>query len=297
MRPQKARASVAEAKERFFRDLRATGRSERTLVHYNEAIDQFYAHYFGEDPFRDPRKVTPAHVQAFLIALRRLKRKDATVQARYRALHRFFGWQVKHRFLAVSPLKEVTKPQVRPQAVIPYTHEEVLKMIEATRRWNGSALRDQVIICLLYNTGMRAGELCTLRPKDIHAGRILVTGKGKKQRWLALDDVTETRLRQYMAQPTALDRSLFGLSVSGLQQLVRRLAVAACVPGAYVHRFRDTYAVRFLENGGGVDDLQVQLGHSNIETTLRYVMYGREQRALDAQRKHAPFARLATTAT
>ncbi len=53
VRPSKARATVADAKERFFRDLASAGRSERTLINYAEAIDQFFGHYFAADPFRD----------------------------------------------------------------------------------------------------------------------------------------------------------------------------------------------------------------------------------------------------
>jgi site-specific recombinase XerD len=48
--------------------------------------------------------------------------------------------------------------------------------------------------------------------------------------------------------------------------------------------------VRFLEAGGDVETLQTLLGHAEITTTLRYVMYDREKRALVAQRKYAPFA-------
>jgi site-specific recombinase XerD len=286
--------SVAEAKERFFRDLGASGRSERTLTNYAEAIDQFFAHYFASDPFKDPRRVSPGDVQAYLISLRKLKRKDSTVQNRYRSLRRFFGWMTAHKLVRENPMKDVAQPRVRPLAIVPYTDGEVRAMLDATRLWPGTALRDQVIIQLLYNTGMRAGELCTLHERDVHPGAVVVTGKGKKQRWLALDGVTEDALRQYMAvrRPT---KCLISLSVSGLQAVIRRLATSACVRGAHVHRFRDTLAVRFLENGGGVDDLQVLLGHSDISTTLRYVMYGREQRALAAQRKYAPFAQRAAT--
>jgi site-specific recombinase XerD len=296
MRPAKARASVAEAKGRFFRDLAATGRSQRTQDFYSEAIDQFYHHVWAGDPFRDPRKVTSRDVQAFLISLRKLKRKDSTVQARYRALHRFFGWQVARRYIDKDPMADVTKPRVTPRVIIPYTDGEVRAMLEATRRWNGTGLRDQVIIELLYNTGMRAGELCLLRPQDVHAGRIIVTGKGKKERWLSLDDTTETHLRLYMTQPSPLTKALFGLSVSGLQQLIYRVAQLAGVPGAHVHRFRHTFACAFLRNGGQVTQLRKILGHANIETTMIYIAYIDEEMAGDAMRKFAPFAQRAASA-
>lgn len=291
VRPEKARVIEADLRDRFFQDLRATGRSEKTLAHYSEAFNQFWGFYFAHDPFRDPRKVRAIDVQAFLVSLRKRKLKDATVQARYRALHRFFGWLVKYRYIDQSPMQGVSRPRVVPEPVIPYTDSEVRRMLEATRCWPVSALRDQVMIYLLYNTGMRVGELATLTAKDVHVGWVEVRGKGKKKRSVALEDITEGGLRQYMAQPVPLRKCLFGLSVSGIQQTIYRLANAASVPGAHVHRFRDTFAVRFLENGGGINDLQIIMGHADIETTQRYVMYGNEDRALAAQRKFAPFAR------
>ncbi len=180
---------------------------------------------------------------------------------------------------------------VRPGIVKPYTEMEVRRMMAATRNWPDLALRDQAIISVLYNTGIRAGELCTLKPSCVTEGVMLVRGKGKRERRVGLEPVTQRLLATYMTTREE-QRYVFGLSVTGLHQMLKRVAWRARVENAHAHRFRDSFAVEFLEHGGDLETLKTILGHANIETTLRYVRYGRERRAVEAQRKYAPFARV-----
>ena len=80
-------------------------------------------------------------------------------------------------------------------------------------------------------------------------------------------------------------------SVFGLYHALARLCDRAGVEKyRIVHRFRDSFAVRFLEAGGAIDDLQTLLGHADLSTTLRYVRHGKEQRAIDAGRKYFPWS-------
>ena len=279
----------SESKSRFFEALRAKGVSPRTEVSYREAIDQFLGHYLATDPRLTLANVEAPHIEAFLAQLRSVGRADSTVDNRYRSLRRFFRWCKSQKLIPIYPIKAVQAPMVRPGIVKPYTELDVRRMMAATRNWPDLALRDQAIISMLYNTGIRAGELCTLKPASVTEGTLLVTGKGKKERRVGLESVTERLLQAYMTSREER-RYVFGLSVTGLHQMIKRVAWRARVENAHAHRFRDSFAVAFLERGGDLETLQTILGHSNIETTLRYVRYGRERRAVEAQRKFAPFA-------
>ena len=281
---------LSALKARFFEALRAKGLSPRTEVSYREAIDQFLGHYFAGDPRRSLEAVEAHHIEAFLAQLRACGRADATVDNRYRSLRRFFRWLKSQGLIANDPIKGVQAPMVRPGVVKPYTEIEVRRMMRETRNWPDLALRDQTIISVLYNTGIRAGELCTLRAANVTDGVLLVMGKGKKERRVGLEPVTKRLLATYTTTREE-QRYVFSLSVTGLHQMIKRVAWRAKVGDAHAHRFRDTFAVSFLENGGGLETLQTILGHSNIETTLKYVRYGRERRAVEAQQKYAPFAR------
>jgi len=278
-----------EAKLLFFQHLMARARSVRTVVSYGEAIDQFLGFFLAKGPYRTLQDVRPVDVEEFLVWLRRQGRKESTVANRYRSLRRFFRWCLAQGFVLRDPTHGLSEPRVRVEAVMPYTDEEISRLMLATRRWPALALRDQCIIALLYNTGMRAGELATLQTEHVREGAVKVRGKGAKERWVALEPTTEKLVRAWLSGREG-KRLAFSLSVSALDKTLKRLAAVAQVSHVHAHRFRDTFAVRFLENGGGIDDLQVLLGHSKIETTLRYVMWQRERRAMDAQRRFAPFA-------
>ena len=282
--------AIVEAKHRFFEAIRAKGVSPRTEVSYREAIDQFLGHYLSSDPERTLVEVEAHHIEAFLALLRAAGRADSTVDNRYRSLRRWFRWLLSQKLIPRDPVKGVQAPMVRPGVVKPYTEEEVRRMMAETRHWPDLALRDQTIISVLYNTGIRAGELCTLRGVNVTDGVLLVMGKGKKERRVGVEPVTRRLLATYTTTREE-QRYVFSLSVTGLHQMIKRVAWRAKVPDAHAHRFRDTFAVTFLENGGDLETLQTILGHSNIETTLRYVRYGRERRAVEAQQKYAPFAR------
>jgi len=280
-----------EAKSRFLTAKRARGLSQRTIVNYREAIDQLFGYLLAADVRTDLAGILSQDIEEFLGHLRDLGMSPGTCQNRFRTLRNFFRWCQREKILKTNPCKRLQAPIVKLEAVIPYTPAEVGGMLRAARRWPDLALRDVAIIALLLNTGMRAGELCTLKVEHVREGALLVTGKGKKERWLGLESTTQRLLMTYMATREE-QRYVFNLSVGGLYRVVRRLAWAAepPVPNTYTHRFRDTFAVRFLENGGQVNDLKTILGHASIETTMRYVAYDQERRATEAQRQFAPFA-------
>ena len=284
-----------DAKSRFLTAKRATGLSPRTVVNYAEALDQLFGYLLAANPRAKLTDISSQYIEGFLEHLRDLRLKDSTCQNRFRTLRNFFNWCQHQKILKTSPCQGLRAPIVRLEAVAPYTPQQVDAMLLAARRWPALALRDVAIIALLLNTGMRAGELCTLKAEHVHEGAILVTGKGKKQRWLGVEPITQRLLAAYMVNREG-QRYVFNLSVGGLYRIVRRLAWEAQprVPNAYTHRFRDTFAVRFLENGGQVNDLKINLGHASIETTMRYVAFEQERRAMEAQRKYAPFAQQAT---
>ena len=279
----------SEAKALFFQSLRAQGISARTERNYREAIDQFTAFFLADDLWGGLAAVQAEDIEAFLGHLRDLGRSDNTVHNRWRTLRHFFHWCCEREVIAEDPSRGVRPPVERVDEVQPYTPEEIDRFMLATRQWPATALRDQAAIALLYNTGIRAGELCSLRRDNVREASILVRGKGSRERWVGLEATTMRLLGMQMESRTGCALA-FGITPSGLYRLVRRLAEEADVPGAYVHRFRDTFAVSFLENGGGLEVLQTILGHAKIESTLRYVMYDRGRRALEAQRRFAPFA-------
>ena len=144
--------------ERFFQVKRAKGVSPRTEVSYRETLGQFLGHYLSTDPTRTLQDVRSDDIVGFLVHLRDLGRGENTRANRYRTLRNFFNWCRRERLIKVNPVKGVQNPVVHPEAVKPYTRNEIDRMMAATRRRPPQALRDQAVVALLYNTGMRAGD-------------------------------------------------------------------------------------------------------------------------------------------
>jgi len=209
--------------------------------------------------------------------------EPASVAHHHKNLRAFFNWCVERERLAASPMAGIPEPRVRPPVVVPFTPDQVQALYAAA-----ASVRDRLIVALLLNTGIRVSELCNLRPEDVQSGRLRIRGKGAKQRWVGCNDWTGDQLAAYAATWSG-NATVFGVSGrTTVYWILRRLGARAGVAKTHPHRFRDTFAVRFLENGGGVDDLQVILGHARIQTTLRYVQWGRAERAIQGQIKYAP---------
>lgn len=151
----------------------------------------------------------------------------------------------------------------------------------AARAIRPAALRDQAIIITLVDTGVRASELCALEVRDYNEaqGRLLVReGKGDKGRIVFLGQAGRRILWRYMAtrEDAGANDPLFPTSTNrpidrnNLRTMLQRIGARAGINGITVHRFRHTFAVNFLRNGGNLLELQEMLGHEKMETVRIY---------------------------
>lgn len=147
--------------------------------------------------------------------------------------------------------------------------------------------RNLAILSVLFDTGLRVGELCSLAVGDVDmTGRRLRVRDGKmgKDRLVPFGRTTQQRLRAYLGlEEREMGESLWlgergtrtgeGLTPSGVQQMIRDLGRLAEVKGVRVspHTLRHTFAIEFLRSSGDVYSLQYILGHTDLDMTKRYV--------------------------
>ncbi|MCP5018952.1 MAG: tyrosine-type recombinase/integrase [Ketobacter sp.] len=145
-------------------------------------------------------------------------------------------------------------------------------------------VRDRAMFTLMISAGLRVGEVVKLDVDEIEAieatilSRLPVRGKGDKERiaWLTVE--TMVRLQQWLKQrPESQKRALFvnrrdggRLSVSGVQYCLKQYCQQAQVQ-LTCHQFRHTYARRLVEHNMPIDSLAKLLGHSDLQTTQRYI--------------------------
>jgi len=210
-----------------------------------------------------------------------------TVHAYYRALRRFFNWLEKRRRLpGDNPIRAIESPRTPHRFPRYIEADEVDKMLDAIEdidTWFGK--RDRAVIMFLWDTGVRASELCGLEMRDLDLARrkaVIRNGKGEKDRsisfglrakeyltaWLEVRDKRgETNCRNVF-----INQDGKPLKRRGLSSLLRRRAQKAGVEGpCNPHAFRHGFAMAFLDNGGHINNLQRLMGHATLRSTEVYV--------------------------
>lgn len=149
-------------------------------------------------------------------------------------------------------------------------------------RDNCKCIRDLAMIDLLYSTGIRVGELVNLNVADINfeERECVVFGKGDKERRVYFDARTKLHLKKYISERSDTNPALFvtldypysRLKISGVEIRIRDLGKELCLERIHPHKFRRTMATRAIDKGMPIEQVQKILGHSQIDTTMRYAL-------------------------
>ena len=299
--------SLSRAVEGFLLNVSASGRSHNTIRNYRTDLNRFTRYL--ENPavhqvtsekikeflswFKNDYRIT--HVATTPIEPRKISKK--TLRNAHGALSVFWKW-VSKEFQLNNPF-DVPPIKVYPKPISPLSEQEIKSLLSACKQSNKNPKnkksyssirptykRDKAIILTLLDTGIRVSELCNIQVGDFYSenGRIIVTGKGSKTRFVYLGKVGCKAIWSYLLErfpnrqplkddPLYVNRNgIHPLSRNGVFQLVKRLGEKAGVQDVYPHRFRHTFAIEFLRNGGNVFELQQLLGHSDLEMSRRYAL-------------------------
>ena len=156
----------------------------------------------------------------------------------------------------------------------------------STRRDVALAWRDLAVVELLYGSGLRVGELCSLRPDDLdlERGRATVMGKGSKARVVPLSGPAASALRGWLqvasdAGPSPAGGFLFPNRRGNplTPRDVRRIIDTRAPVPTHPHALRHTFATHLLDGGADLRAVQELLGHADLGTTQIYTHVSRER--------------------
>jgi site-specific recombinase XerD len=280
----------------FRRDLRAEGKSPRTIVLYAMSVRLFseWLDSHERQPILD--ELTRTAIRGWLADLAETK-APGTVRTRWRGLHRFCVWLVREELLSDNPMSGLTPPDAPAPHVPVLTDDELSALIKACegKRWYDR--RDEAVIRLLLDCGVRVSELCGLRVADVDLDRemALVTGKGSRLRPVyfgartsrALDRWLRERRRHRWRHCEAFFLGERGpLTPDGVRELVKVRGNAAGIRDRiHPHRFRHTFAHDYLLNGGQGPDLKRLAGWTSDVMLERYGASGADVRARAAAKR------------
>lgn len=201
------------------------------------------------------------------------------------ALRSFFRFALRERWIDSDPTTLVDRPRVRRALPRVLGFEDVRRLLEAPRLETDRGRLHMAMLHVLYSSGLRVSELCTLRVADLDVERevLLVAGKGGKGRCVPIGEVALDHVVEYLRtvrpkQPRAAMTTWLFLSPRGdrfaresvwrmVQRYARRIGIR---PSPSPHTLRHSFATSVLRGGADLRILQEMLGHADLATTEIY---------------------------
>lgn len=252
-----------EAVQSFITDLALRGYSEHTIKAYRITVERAL-----EFCRKDFKKITTQDLKTFLLHLQREKKCSL------RSIHRHINaLRTFYRLFEMSTADKIQLPKVEKTLPTFLNFGEMETLLDSIFN-----MRDLAIVRLLYASGLRVSELIQLDRDSIEGNSIRVlSGKGKKERVVYVDNGTLSLLESYLSERKDDDPALFvnqrgtRLTDRYVEILVKRHAQRAGIKKKVTpHTLRHTFATHLLQNKANIMVIKDLLGHASLSTTQIY---------------------------
>lgn len=251
---------LREAIHMFVTNCELRGLAVSTVKQYNQHL--LYMSEFSDKIVKDP-----ADIEAIIASI---KGTQETKHAYFRTYRAFYNFLEKRGIIKNNPMTAVTAPRILPK-IMPTLEKNEISLIDLFT----ISERDNTVISLLLDSGIRASELANLRFQDIKLSVNAITVSGKTgQRTIPISSFVADML---LRQPNQKDGYVFHghsgkLTRSGVYRIVSHALIRIGIVGPKLgpHRLRHTFGRQWIAMGGDPRSLQLMMGHSNIKTTEKY---------------------------
>jgi integrase/recombinase XerC len=259
-------------------------RSELTVRRYEQSLRDFESYFKNRDSQLSWESVDSDVIRDWMESMMDKGDMASTVNSSLSAVRSFFRFALSRGLVTHDPSYVVKGPKKQkplPQFV---REDEMNRLLDTPQMWEDgfAGLRARTIIILFYETGIRLAELIGLDVTDVDfaAHQIKVTGKRNKQRIIPFGTELEGVLREYLTQRNAqlqVDPALV-LSDKGkrmtrnqVEKIVKQhLSLTTTLKKRTPHVLRHSFATAMLNNGAGLEDVRLLLGHESVATTQIY---------------------------
>ena len=263
--------------------------SERTRNTYQTAVKEFLS-YCDIKTLEQLREVNQAHLIAFRDMLISGGASPATVQNRLAALSSLFKHLCEQQVIRFNPTTGVRRPKGNHDQVKAalLTRNQVRALLDAPNTKTLTGLRDRAILHVLFYTGCRRAEVCSLSVRDFYEdGGYKVLNflvKGGKRNVVAVHQEIKVAIESYLAvsghgekalnplfMPVKNADQIRFLSTRQINHLFKRYLRKAMLPDHITpHSARATFTTEALSQGTPIEAVQKTVGHSHIATTKMY---------------------------
>jgi integrase/recombinase XerD len=262
------------------------GLSKNTIENYGFDIERLCLFLESNQIEVSPIKISDETVQQFIYSVSR--EVNPRSQARIiSGLKSFFNYLVFEDYRTDNPLELIESPKTGRKLPDTLSVQEIDNLIAAIDLSSNEGERNRAMLETLYGCGLRVSELVSLKISDLffEEGFIKITGKGNKERFVPIGNVTQKYINIYQKEVRVnlkikkgnedtlfLNRRGNQLTRAMIFTIIKDLAVKIGLnKNISPHTFRHSFATHLLENGADLRSIQLMLGHESITTTEIYV--------------------------
>jgi len=293
----------------FIFDCRMRRLSERTIKSYhnnNLALFRFISHEYDINQLEDMNHIG---IKAYIDFLTKKRLKETYINGLIKCFKAYFSYCIREHYIIRNPMDKVYRQKEVIPVINTFTNSEVTRML---KYYSGSKfldVRNQLIMIMLFDTGMRNFELCNLKMDDIRDNYINILGKGKKNRHVPITAIINKQLIKYLRVREYYIKDKINyhtefllLSQKGKMLTVETVERVVLKCGTYSnirseirispHTCRHYYAQAQLRNGCDLYTVSRLLGHGNINITKRYLQSMHDDTLMEMGAKTSPLMNL-----
>lgn len=254
----------------FLACLVVEGKSKGTIYQYKRSLIRLFT-FLGNKRYDE---ITTYDIRAWLASIKLTNKKNTHIRNQKCNITPFFTWLYNDGLIDKNPCNPIKPIKVLQEEKSAFTSEDI-----DTIRSNCKTPFERAVIEFLLSSGIRVMELCNLKLEDVDFEKMTVfvrCGKGGKDRTTFINPVAKKYVSLYLKDCKHKSDYVFTTKFNGKYSTcsIRRITTAISDrSGIHVHphRFRRTLATDLARKGMEIQEIQKLLGHSNIETTRKYI--------------------------
>ena len=255
--------------------------SNNTVVAYVKDVDTFKNFCFEKYNLKNISKVPYSIIRDWIINLSEKKLSALTINRKISSLSKFYDFLIKIQEIKSSPLQNHKRLKVQKKIIIPFSEDEVLRVIDVFSN-NFEGKRNLLIVDMLYSTGIRREELINIKINDLQLNQnlIKVLGKRNKERLVPLIVDLKKRIEEYLKYRKEIKTNFPFLFITKTGKKIGPSLVYRVVKNYFSkvsskvktspHVLRHSFATHMLNNGADINSIKEIMGHSSLASTQIY---------------------------
>lgn len=258
--------------------------SQNTILSYGKDLESFQLFLKETDQESDIDTADTDSIRNWIMKLMDEGYSETSVNRKLSSLKTYYHFLIRKGIIEINPTAKVNGPKKKKPLPCFVKEADMEKILDADNFGNTfEEIRDRLIICFFYETGIRLSELISLKDKDIDIERmtIKVTGKRNKQRMIPFGESLKEEIEDYLRarnEATANKSDAFFTKKNG-EELYRalvyktvkqNLSKVVTLKKKSPHVLRHSFATSMLNNGADLESVKELLGHESLTTTEIY---------------------------